>query len=165
MNSVNVPQTDGRSVTNHLIDSTGNVHGMFIKAEYADGTAGSIISLKITLNVQIYVNYTNIVDVQMNTIQFDDCEWMFVPFDLERRYSTVADCFVADHNGGLELGRIDNIRIQINHDSAVKSVSYAFPAFMSVTRQSITPELFVDNSIRMMNGYSLGWFNTKKISY
>lgn len=161
-NSVNVPQTDGRSMTNHSISATGNVHGMFIKAEYADSVAGSMISLKISLNGQIYVNYTNIVDVQMNTIQFDDCEWMFVPFDLERRYSKLADCFVADHNGGLELGRIDTVRIQINHDKTVKSISYAFPAFMSVHMRVITPELFVDDSSRMMNGYSLGWFNTKK---
>lgn len=161
-NSVNVPHPDRSNVTNHRVDATGNVHGVFIKAEYVEQSESRMISLKITLNGQIYVNYTNIVDVQMNTIQLDDCDWIFVPFDLERRYSTLADCFVADHNGGLELGRIDTIRIQIVHEHEVKAISYAFPAFMSVNRQLITPELLVDDSNRMMNGYSLQWVDAKR---
>jgi hypothetical protein len=145
MSSVTVPQPEGGNETNHILDATGNVHGMFIKAEYADGTTNRMVSLKIKLNHQLYVNYTNIIDFQLNTIKFEDCEWIFVPFDLERQYNTVADCFVADHNGGLELGRIDTVRIEINHQSAVKSISYAFPAYMSMHRGIIKPELTVRN--------------------
>jgi hypothetical protein len=143
MMSVTVPQPEGGTCTNHLLDATGNVHGLFIKAEYADGTTNRMVSLKIELNRRLYVNYTNIIDFQLNTIKFEDCEWIFVPFDLERHYKTVADCFVADHNGGLELGRIDTVLIEINHQAQVKSISYAFPAYMSMHRGIITPELTV----------------------
>jgi len=145
MISVTVTQPEGENETNHILDATGNVHGMFIKAEYADDTTNRMVSLKIELNHQLYVNHTNIIDFQLNTIKFEDCEWIFVPFDLERHYNTVADCFVADHNGGLELGRIDTVLIEINHQSAVKSISYAFPAYMSMHRGIITPELTVRN--------------------
>jgi hypothetical protein len=154
--SITVPQPEGGNETKHILDATGNVHGMFIKAEYADGTTNRMVSLKIKLNSQLYVNYTNIIDFQLNTIKFEDCEWIFVPFDLERQYKTVADCFVADHNGGLELGRIDTVLIEINHQSDVKSISYAFPAYMSMYGGIIIPELTVRGSnVRMLAGYEV----------
>lgn len=141
-----VPDIPERT-TNHILDGNGNVHGMFVKVEYTDNTTNRITSLKIDVNGQTYMDYSNMLDFQLNSIKFDDCEWIFVPFDLERRYNTIFDCFVADNNGGLELGRVDTVRIKMNHQAPVKSISYTFPAYMSLHQGFIVrPELTVRTS-------------------
>jgi len=150
-NAITVSLPEPSRTTDHIIEATGNVHGIFIKS------AATIMSVKITLNNQIYIHYTNAIDIQLNTIKFgDDDGWLFLPFDLERKYEMLSDCFVADHNGGLELGRIDNINIKIKHQNAIDTISYAFPAYMSLHRRFITPELVCRNPrTEMMAGYNV----------
>lgn len=149
-NAITVSLPEPSRITRHYLEATGNVHGMFVKS------AAPIVSFKIMLNNQPYVHYTNAIDIQLNTVQFGDNGWFFVPFDLERKYEKLSDCFVADHNGGLELGRIDTMYIEINHSVPVSEVSYAFPAYMSLHRSIIIPELVCRNPrTEMMSGYNV----------
>jgi hypothetical protein len=138
-NSITVFLPEPSRTTDHVIEATGNVHGIFIKSE------ATIMSVKITLNNLTYIHYTNAIDIQMNTIKFGDYGWVFVPFDLERKYEMLSDCFVADHNGGLELGRIDGMKVEIHYQAPVYSISYAFPAYMSLHARFIIPELVCRN--------------------
>jgi len=156
-NAITVSLPEPSRTTDHFIDATGNVHGIFIKSP------STIVSVKITLNHQTYIHYTNAIDIQLNTIKFgDDDGWLFLPFDLERNYERLSDCFVADHNGGLELGRIDNIKIEIHHSIPVSVISYAFPAYMSLHRR-ITPELVCRNPrTEMMAEYNVYRYNVYK---
>ncbi len=132
-NAINVSLPEPITTTNHMLYATGNVHGMFVKTELND-----MVSLKIKLNGNtVFLNYTNAIDIQMNSIQFDNSDWVFIPFDLERKYNTVADCFVADHNGGLELGRIDMFQVTICHATSISQISYGFPAYMSLHQRGI----------------------------
>lgn len=149
-NAITVSLPEPSRTTDHIIEATGNVHGIFIKS------AATIMSVKITLNNQIYIDYTNAIDVQLNTIKFGDDGLLFMPFDLERKYERLSDCFVADHNGGLELGRIDTINVKIQHQNAIDNISYAFPAYMSLHRRFIRPELVCRNPrAEMMSGYDV----------
>ena len=92
----------------------------------------------------------------MNTIKFCDDGWLFMPFDLERKYEQLSDCFVADHHGGLELGRIDNVCIEIHYGAPVSEISYAFPAYISRHRRTIIPELVCNNPrTEIMAGYNV----------
>ena len=151
-NAVTVPVSTGPTsnrTTSHTLDATGNVHGMFIKVEHDNEIYNRVISIKIVLNHQTFLNHSNIIDFRMNTKTFNDSDWMFVPFDFERTYTTLADCFVADHHGGLELGRIDNIRVEMTYQRNVKNVSYAFPAYMSLYRGVRATELSARSPLPM----------------
>ncbi len=148
-NAITVSLPEPSRTTNHNLDATGNVHGIFVKT--------NMVSIKIILNSIVYIHYTNSIDIQLNTVKFGDDGWVFVPFDLERTYERLSDCFVSDHNGGLELGRIYTINIQITHRDVIDTISYAFPAYMSLHGGSIiSPELACRTpSSTMMREYNI----------